>query len=82
MRQLMKTGLFAFTDIQPVVRADLHSALTSVSVAASPATDNGHRVGATRECSREPLHPLDSMDVSCATPIIYYLIIFYKHGEG
>ncbi len=41
MRQLMETCLFAITDIQPVVRTDLHPALTSISVAASPATHNG-----------------------------------------
>ncbi len=72
MRQLMKTCLFAFTDIQPVVRADLHPALTSVSAAASPATHNGYRAGACRERGLEPLHLLDGMDVSFAMPIIYY----------
>jgi mannose-6-phosphate isomerase class I len=82
MRQLMKTCLFAFTDIQSVVRADLHSALTGVSVATSAATDNGYRVGATRKRSHEPLHPLDGMDVSYAMPMIYYLITFYKYCAG
>ena len=82
MRQLMKTCLFAFTDIQPVVHADLHASLTSVSVAASPATHNGYRVGASRERCLEPLHPQDGMDVSCAMPIIYYSVILHKHCAG
>ena len=82
MCQLMKTCLFAFTDIQAVVRANLHPALTSVSVAASPATHNGDRVGASRERRLEPLHPLDGMDVSCAMPIIYYSIILDEHCAG
>jgi len=82
MRQLMKTCLFAFTDIQSVVRADLHPALTSVSVADSPTTHNGYRVGVCRERSFEPLHLLDGMDVVCAMPIIYYPIIFRKHRAG
>jgi hypothetical protein len=82
VRQLMKTCLFAFTDIQSVVRADLHPALTSVSVAASPATHDGHRAGASWERSLEPLHPLDGMDVSCAMPIIYYSITIHKHCVG
>jgi hypothetical protein len=80
--QLMKTCLFAFTDIQSVVRADLHPALTSVSVAASPAAHNGYRAGASRESSFEPIRPLDGMDVSCAMPIIYYAITLRKHCAG
>lgn len=79
MRQLMKTCLFAFTDTQPVVRSDLHPALTSVSVTASPATRNGHRIGVCRERSLEPLHLLDGMEVSYAMPVIYYLIILHKY---
>ena len=82
MRQLVKTCLFAFTYIQSVVRSDLHPALTSVSVTASPATDNGYRVGASWERSLEPLHPLDGMDVSCAIPMIYYSSILHKHCAG
>jgi hypothetical protein len=79
VRQLMKTCLFAFTDIQSVVRADLHPALTSVSVAASPAAHYGDRAGASRERSLEPIHPLDGMDVSCAMPVIDYSITLHKH---
>lgn len=79
MRQLMKTCLFAFTDIQPVARADLHPALTSVSSADSSATHNGYRVGVCQERSLEPLHLLDGMDISCAMPIIYYSIILHEH---
>ena len=82
VRKLMKACLFAFTDIQPVVRTDLHPALTSVSVAASPATHNGYRAGASRERSVEPLHLLDRMDVSRAMPIIYYPITPHKHCAG
>lgn len=82
MRQLMETCLFAFADIQSVVRADLHPAPTSVSVTASPTTYNGYRVGVCRERSLEPLHLLDGMDVGCAVPIIYYPIILHKHCEG
>jgi hypothetical protein len=79
MRQLMKTCVFAFTDTQPVVRADLHPALTSVSATASPAAHDGYRVGVRRERSLEPLHPLDGMEVRCALPVIYYAIIIHKH---
>ena len=79
MRQLMKTCLFAFTDTQPVVRSDLHLTLTSVSATASPATRNGYRIGVCRERSLEPLRPLYGMEVSCATPVIYYLIILHKY---
>ena len=79
MRQLMKTCLFAFTDTRPVVRSDLHLTLTSVSATASPATRNGYRIGVCRERSLEPLRPLYGMEVSCATPVIYYLIILHKY---
>jgi hypothetical protein len=82
MRQLMKTCLFAFTDIQSVVRADLYPALISVSVTTSPATHNGYRVGICREGSPEPRHVLDGMDVSCAMPIIYYPVILHKDHAG
>jgi hypothetical protein len=82
VRQLMKTCLFAFTDIQPVVRADLYPALISVSVTTSPATHNGYRVGVRRGGSLEPGHLLDGMNVSCAMPIIYYPIILHKHYAG
>jgi hypothetical protein len=82
MRQFMKACLFAFTDIQPVVRADPHQALTSVSATASPATHNGYRTRVRRERGLEPLRLLNGMDVSCTTPIIYYSIILYKDRAG
>lgn len=82
MRQLMKTCLFAFTDTQSVVRADLHPALTSVSPAASPAAHDGYQVRVGREGSLEPLRLLDGMDVSSAMPIINYPIILHKHGAS
>src|SRR5215471_19841836 len=82
MRQLMETCLFTFADIQPVVRADLHPALTSGSVAASPAIHNGYRVGVCGERSLEPPHLLDGMDVGRALPVIYYPIILHKHCAG
>jgi hypothetical protein len=82
MRQLMKTCLFAFTDILSVVRADLYPALISVSMTTSPAPHNGYRVGVCREGSLEPRHLLDGMDVSCAMPVIYYPIILHEHYAG
>lgn len=82
MRQFMETCLFAFTDIQSVVRADLHPALSSVSMTASSATHNGYRVRVYQERGREPLHLLDGMDVGCAMPIVYYPVIFHKHCAG
>jgi hypothetical protein len=82
MRQLMKTCLLASIDAQPVVRADLHPALTGVSVAASPAAHNGHRVRVCREGALEPLHLLDGTDVGRAKPVIYCPIILDKHREG
>jgi hypothetical protein len=82
MRQLMKTCLFAFADTQSVVRADLHLALTSVSVTDSPAPDNGYRVRVGREGTLEPLHLLDGVEVSRAMPVIYYPAILHKHGAS
>lgn len=82
MRQLMKTCLFAFTDIQSVVRADLHPQLVSVSMTASPAADNGYRVGVCRESSPVRFHLLDDVNVSCAMPVIYYPIILHEHSAA
>jgi hypothetical protein len=75
----MKACVFAFTDVQAVVRADLHPALGSVGAADSPATHHGYRVGVCRERSLEPLHLLDGMDVGCAIPMIQYSVILQKH---
>lgn len=44
MCQLMKTCLFAFTDVQSVVRSDFHAALAGVSATASPAAPDGVRI--------------------------------------
>jgi|SRR5215469_18211955 len=79
MRQLMQTGLLAFTDTQPVVRADLHPPLTSVSMTYSPAAHNGYGVRACRERNPEPLHLLNCMNVGCAMPVVYYPVIRHKH---
>ncbi len=79
MRQLMKACLLAFADIRPVVRADLHPALTRVSVTDPPATYNGYRVRVGRERGPEPLRPLDGMNVSRAMTITYRLIVTFKH---
>ena len=75
VRQLMKTCLFAFTDRQSVVGADLHPALKSVGAADSPAAHDGHRVCVRRKRNLEPLHLLDDMKVSRAMPIAYYLVV-------
>jgi hypothetical protein len=79
MRQLMKTCLFAFTDVEPVIYADLHPASASISTAASRATHNGYRVGVCRECILEPTHLLNDMNVSCTLPVIYYLAIPHEY---
>src|SRR5512139_2175126 len=59
VRQLMKTCLFALTDTQSVVGADLHPPLNSVGAADSPAAHDGHRVSVRRKRNLEPLHLLD-----------------------
>jgi hypothetical protein len=82
VRQLMKTCLFAFTDTHSVVRADLHPALTSVSTTASPAALHGYRVRVRWKRSLEPLHLLDGIDVTCATPVIYYPIVIHQDRAG
>jgi hypothetical protein len=71
VRQFMQACLFAFTDVMPVVRADLDPALNSVSVAAPLSTHHGYRAGVCQECCHEPIHLLDGMDVPCAMPIVY-----------
>ena len=82
VRQFMQACLFAFTDVVPVVRADLDPALSSVSVAASLSTDHGYRAGVCHECSCEPIHLLDGMDVPCAMPIVYYPVILDQYCMG
>ena len=79
MRQLMQARVFAFTDVHPVVRSDFHAALASISATASPAARNGYRVSVGAERGLEPFHPLDGMNVRCATPIIDDLIIRQKY---
>ena len=61
---------------------DLDPALNSVSVAASPSTHHGYRAGVCQECSREPIHSLDGMDVSCAMPIVDYPVILDQYCAG
>ena len=73
----MQACLFAFTDVGPVVRADLDPVLNSVSVAASPSTHHGYRAGVCPERSREPVHLLDGMDVNCTMLKTYYAVILY-----
>ena len=82
MRHLMKTRLLAFTHIEPVVRPDLHPALTSIGAAASAATRNGYRLSICRERGPEPGHFLDGVDIGCAPTIVNYSIILHKHCRG
>src|SRR5215469_12347251 len=82
VRQFMQACLFAFTDVIPVVRADLDPALTSVSVAASLSTHHGYRAAVCPERSREPAHLLDGMDVTCTMLIVYYAVTLDQHRAG
>jgi hypothetical protein len=82
MRQFMQACLFAFTDVVPVVRADLDPTLKSVSAAASLSTHHGYRAGVSRERSPEPVHLLDGMDVTCTMLMAYYSIILDQHCAG
>jgi len=60
----MQACLFAFTDVRPVVGADLNPALDSISVAVSLSTHHGYWAGICPERSREPVHLLDGLDVT------------------
>jgi len=82
MRQFMQACLFAFTDVVSVVRADLDPTLKSVSVAASVSAHHGYEFGVCRECSREPVHLLDGMDVTCTMLMVYYAIMLDQHCFG
>jgi hypothetical protein len=82
MRQFMQACLFAFTDVVPVVRADLDPALKSVSAAASLSTHHGYRVSVSQEGSLEPVHLLDGMDVACTMLMVYYSIILDEYCAG
>jgi hypothetical protein len=79
MCQLMKACVFAFSDIEPVIRADLHPMLSSVSVAHPSAAHNAYRIGVCRERGLEPFRSLNGMDVNCAVPIGYCLAILDEH---
>lgn len=82
MCQFMKACLLAFTDVVPVVRADLDPMLKSVSAAASLSADDGYRVGVSRERGIEPVHLLDGMDVTRTTLMAYYSIILNQQCAG
>jgi hypothetical protein len=79
MRQFVQACLFAFTDIVSVVRADLDPMLKSVSAASPLPANHGYEVGVCRERSLEPVQLLDGMDVICAMPMIYRVIILDQH---
>ena len=82
MRQLMKACVFAFSDIETVVRSDLHATLGRVSVAQASATRNGYRIGVSRERSLEPVRLLNGMDVNCAVPEPDYLAVHDEHSAS
>ncbi len=79
MRQLMQACLFAFTDVVPVIHADLDPALKGVSAADSLSTHHADGAGMSRERSLEPVHLLDGMDVTCTMLIVYYSIVLDQH---
>jgi len=82
MRKFMQACLFAFTDVEPVVRADLDAALNGVSAADSPSAHHGYRTGVSRERSLEPVHLLDGIDVTCTMLMVYYSIALDQHCAG
>jgi len=82
VRQFMQACLFAFTDVIPVVRAYLDPALSSVSVADSLSADHGYGAGVCPERSREPVHPLDGMDVTCAMLKVYCAVFLDQQCAG
>ena len=82
VRQFMQACLFASTDVRPVVRTDLDPALNGISAAASLSAHHGYRAGVRRERSREPVHLLDGMNVTCTMLIVYYAVIVYQHFVG
>lgn len=82
MRQFMQACLFAFTNVIPVVRADLDPELESVSVAASLSAHDGYGIGMSRERSLEPVHLLDRIDVTCTMLMAYYAVILDQHHGG
>ena len=82
MRQFMQACLFAFPDVIPVVRAELDPTLDGVSVAASLSTHYGDRAGVCLESGREPVHPLDGMNVTCTMLMIYYAVILDQYRAG
>jgi hypothetical protein len=78
----MQACLLTFTNLIPVVRADLDLALNSVSAAASLSTYHGYRAGVCRERSREPVHPLDGMNVTRTMLVVYYAVILDQNCAG
>jgi hypothetical protein len=82
VRQFMQARLFTSTDVTPAVRADLDPALSSVSVTSSLSTHHGYRDGVCREHNLEPVHLLDSMNVSGTMLIGYYAVILNQHRAG
>jgi hypothetical protein len=82
MRQFVKAGLFALTDVGSVVRADLDPTLKSVSVAASHSANYGYGVGVCRKRSLEPVHPLDGKNVNCTMLTVYYAVVTDQHCLG
>lgn len=80
MGQFMQACLFAFTDVVPVVRADLDPALNSVGAAASPSANDRYRAGICRERCRKPIHLLDGNDVPRAMLIVNNAVILDQHS--
>lgn len=82
VRQFMQACLFALTNVMPAVRADLDSALRSVSAAASLPTHHGYRACICPERSREPAHLLDNMNVACTMLVVDCAVILYQDFAG
>lgn len=82
MGQFVQAGLLAFSDVVPVVHADLDPALNSVGVTDPFSAHHGYRAGVGRERSLEPAHLLNGMNITRTLLISYQLVIFGKHGLG
>jgi hypothetical protein len=78
----MQAGLFALTDVESVVRADLDPTRKSVSVAAPLSANHGYGVGVGRKRSLEPVRPLDGKNVSRTMPTAYWAVTKNQHCLG
>lgn len=82
MRQLVKAGLLAFTDVQPVFGADLHQPPAGIGVTASASARNDDRFRVNRERGLEPFRLLDGMQVRRAVPMTDSIVTQPEYGES